>query len=235
MIDDPPWALAAIRERVGDRWWELVALDGFERNSALLYGALRGRGTAEERADLSPMFGVIWPASRALADAVHAAGDLRGRRVLELGCGLALPSMVAAAAGAEVVATDQHPHAEAFLRRNLDRNGVSGVRYHRLDWRRPAGLPERAFDLVLASDVLFARELPALVVATFHRYLAPGGVGWLADPGRAWLPEAEDAARAAGLDVEVDVAEVVRATGRDEVFFLTLRRIRGSPSSPRAL
>lgn len=224
MLDeDFPWDLCTVRETVGERVWELVALDGFEHNSAVLYGALKGRGTAEEREDLSPMFGVIWGAARAIADRLDGQ-DLTGQRVLELGCGLALPGLVAAAAGADVVVTDQHPHTGLFLERNLRRNGVRGVRYARLDWRRPTGLPERGFDRVLASDVLFAWDLPELVVATFDRYLADDGVGWLTDPGRAWLPEVERSAAAAGLVADVDVVEVVREQGTDEVFFVELRR-----------
>ena len=106
------------------------------------------------------MFGVIWPSARALASRL-TTHELRGRRVLELGCGLALPSLVAAKAGAEVTATDQHPDTERFLAENLERNRLQ-VRYARLDWSgaAPPEVPERGFDLVLASDVLYAAPMP---------------------------------------------------------------------------
>lgn len=201
------WPLLTRTERVGDLSFELEGLESFEAGSAHLYGSLRRAGRGE--VPLSPMFGVVWGAARSLA-AHLLSRDLCGARVLELGCGLALPSLVAARCGAaEVLATDRHPDAGPLLARNLRRNGLEGaVGYAALDWEAPGSqVPERAFDLVLASDVLYAIELPELVCAAFARFLAPGGVGLLTDPGRTWLPEVEAAARRHGLTPEVDVAD----------------------------
>lgn len=223
-MDEFPYQLVPRRETVGPHTFDLLALDDFERTTAAVYAHVRGRGTARWRDDLCPMFGVIWSAARAVADQL-AREDLRGLRVLELGCGLALPSLVAARGGADVIATDQHPHAEALLLRNLDRNGLGGVRYRWLDWREPApDVPDRSFDRVVASDVLFAPELPPLVAGAFSRFLAPDGVGWLGDPGRPWLDGFVDACGDVGLEAEVDVAEVVRPDRRDEVFLLRVLR-----------
>lgn len=224
---DIPYERVVLTERIGGVSLEIEALDDFERAVAALYGHLRGRGTARELADLSPMFGVIWPTARALAS-ILAAEPLSGLTVLELGCGLGIPSLVAGALGGQVVATDQHPHAEAFLLRNLERNGITGVRYHRLDWREPS--PLGRFDRVVASDVLFARELPELVAAMFARYLADDGLGLLTDPGRAWLQEMVDAAEALGLAVELDVVELPGMLGHDEGFLLRIRR-RGTDAA----
>ena len=57
-----------------------------------------------------PYWAELWPSGLALADYV-ATLDLAGRRVLELGCGLALPSFAAALGGADVLATDWAPEA----------------------------------------------------------------------------------------------------------------------------
>lgn len=223
--DDFPYELVEVSERVGAQVFTLTVLADFERTVADLYTHLKGRGSAQLREDLCPMFGVIWSAARALAERVAAEGEaLCGRSVLELGCGLALPSLVAARLGASVVSSDQHPHTEAFLTRNLLANRVGGVRYRSFDWRGtlPGDVVERSFDYVLASDVLFARELPPVVAATFDRFLGPDGHGLLADPGRAYLQEFADAAVARGLSVEVDVVDV---PGRDdEIFLVALRR-----------
>ena len=51
----------------------------------------------------APYWAELWPSARALADVV-AARDVAGRRVLEVGCGLALPALVAAAGGADATA-----------------------------------------------------------------------------------------------------------------------------------
>jgi predicted nicotinamide N-methyase len=106
---------------------------------------------------------------------------LRGARVVELGCGLGLPSLAAAVAGGRVLATDWAPDAIAMARANAERNGAQ-VETLVCSWTDPAPLVERApWDLVLASDVLYeARNADALLP------LLPrlGREVWLADPGR---------------------------------------------------
>ena len=217
---DVEWTLVPSEERAGGRAWALDRLTSFEQASAELYGALKGRGDPKLRDDLSPMFGVIWGSTRVLVDRLLRAGDaLRDRDVLEIGCGLGWPSMVAASLGARAVATDQHPDAGPLLAHNAARNQVE-VRYAPLDLRAPAGLPEGGFQFVLAADVLFAREMPELVAAGFARYLAPGGVGWLADPGRPWVTELTAAARRRGRAVDVDAER----GGAGEAVIVTLRR-----------
>lgn len=210
------YRLALRTEEVGGWRFDLVAIEDFEAAVGDLAERV-GKGLDPRWfEELCPMFGVIWPSARALARRAVTA-DLRGRRVLELGCGLALPSLAAARAGADVVATDQHPDAERFLAENLARNRLH-LRYARLDWTAaaPPEVPERGFDVVLASDVLYTSAMPALLAATLDRFLAEGGIARVADPGRPWLQDFADAARARGLSCDVDVD--------GEVFLLELRR-----------
>jgi predicted nicotinamide N-methyase len=100
-----------------------------------------------------PYWAELWPSALALARAV-AARALHGGRVVELGCGLALPSIVAAQDGGRVLATDWAPDAIAFAQRNARHNGVA------LDtavesWTDPQRVTEQApWDLVLGSDLL---------------------------------------------------------------------------------
>src|SRR3954454_20338540 len=76
--------------------------------------------------DLCPYFGVVWPAARALSEHVGRMSSwLKDKRVLELGCGLALPSLVAAKLGARVTASDFHPEVPKFLERNMALNGIA--------------------------------------------------------------------------------------------------------------
>ncbi|MEQ1506189.1 MAG: methyltransferase domain-containing protein [Myxococcota bacterium] len=193
-------------EQVGDQTFDLVALRDFEAAVTELLDHVLAGGDRAWFEDRCPMFGVVWPSARALA-ARLAAEELAGLRLLELGCGLGLPSLVAARRGAHVVATDQHPDAAERLADNARRNGVA-LRFCAFDWRGeiPPDVPERGFDRVVASDVLYAPDQPAAVAAAFDRFLAPSGRGLLADPGRPWLQAFADAARDRGLRVEVDVA-----------------------------
>ena len=127
-----------------------------------------------------PYWAELWPSALALADVV-ADRDVRGLAVLELGCGLGLPSLVAARGGARVLATDWADEALELLRANAARNGVA-LETLRLDWREPGALG--TFDLVLAADVLYERRYVD-VLAELLPHL--GGEVLLADPGRPFL------------------------------------------------
>ena len=135
----------------------------------------------EREDEYLPYWAELWPSGLALARALDGHA-LRGRRVVELGCGLGLPSLLAARAGARVLATDWAPEALELLERNAARNGLA-LRSARVDWRAPGALvAEAPWDLVLGADLLYeARNVEPLLE------LLPrlGGEAWIADPGRA--------------------------------------------------
>ena len=106
--------------------------------------------------EFMPYWAELWPAGVALAEALPT--DLSGMRVVELGAGLGVPSLVAAARGAHVTAVDWAADAIALLGRNAASNDLSLAAVH-ADWRRFDG----SFDLVLAADVLYeARNVEPL-------------------------------------------------------------------------
>lgn len=136
-----------------------------------------------DRDEYLPFWAELWPSGAALARLV-VAGDLAGRRVLELGCGLGLPSILAALGGAHVTATDWSADAVAFARANADRNGA---RLETLvaSWADPGPLVEAApWDVVLAADVLYEQRNVDLLVGLLPRLVDAHGQVWLADPGR---------------------------------------------------
>jgi predicted nicotinamide N-methyase len=106
---------------------------------------------AFEQDEFLPYWAELWPAAVALAAALP---DVAGLDVVELGCGLGLPSLVASANGARVTATDWASDAVDLLRRNASRNGLR-LTVERRDWREP--WPGH-FDLALAADVLYERR-----------------------------------------------------------------------------
>jgi predicted nicotinamide N-methyase len=134
----------------------------------------------ERREEFLPYWAELWPSARRLADVV-AGADLRGRRVLELGCGLGLPAIVAARGGADVLATDWAPEAVEAAAANAARNGLA-MRCRTIDWRDAGELvADGPFDLVLAADVLYERRNAAPLRALLGALSAEV---WLADPGR---------------------------------------------------
>ena len=135
------------------------------------------------RDEFLPYWAELWPSGVALARHLIAL-DLEGLRVVELGCGLGLPSLAAALAGADVLATDWSPDALAFAARNAARNGAT-VRTALLRWEEPSALRhERAFDLALGADVLYEARHAAPLLALLRVALRAGGAALVADPGR---------------------------------------------------
>jgi predicted nicotinamide N-methyase len=130
-----------------------------------------------EWAPVAPYWAVLWRSGVTLARELEGE-ELGGLRVVELGCGLAVPSIAAARAGASVLATDTCPEALGLAKRNARANGVR-IETTTFHWEAPGELGP--FDLVLAADVLYERTAVAPLLSLLPR-LAPKAL--LADPGR---------------------------------------------------
>jgi predicted nicotinamide N-methyase len=150
------------------------------------------------RDEFLPYWAELWPAATALAGALP---NVTGLRVVELGCGLGLPSLIASARGADVTASDWAEDAIELLRENAARNGLV-VRAEVRDWRE--AWPER-FDLALAADVLYERRNVEPLLERL-RELAP--VAYIGLAGRPY--EAEFLGKAGSV---VEIAERVVSLG----------------------
>jgi predicted nicotinamide N-methyase len=123
-----------------------------------------------------PYWAELWPSGLALAGALPERLD--GLRVVDLGCGLGVPSLVAAARGGDVTALDWAVDAVELLRENAGRNGVRLTAVHG-DWREFSG----SFDLVLGADVLYEERNAEALLDLLPR-VAPKVL--IADPGRPY-------------------------------------------------
>jgi predicted nicotinamide N-methyase len=139
-----------------------------------------------ERARISsaswPMFGVLWPAGLALAEEMSRF-PIEGKHILEVGCGIGLPSLVLQQRGADITACDYHPLAEEFLRHNTDLNGLAPIRFFNAPWLEPS-LELGRFDLIIGSDLLYERNHPSLLAGFLAEHANPTCQILLADPGR---------------------------------------------------
>jgi predicted nicotinamide N-methyase len=144
-----------------------------------------------------PYWARPWPSGVALAGALADDPPRAGATVLEVGCGLALPSVVAARAGARVLATDGASDAVAFAAHVLAINEVEGE-VACADWSEHGEQLVRRgpFDLVLAADVLYTSANVEVALRLFPRLVAPTGMVRLADPNRAGAQGFLSAARA---------------------------------------
>ncbi len=144
-----------------------------------------------------PYWAEQWPSGLALAEHLSTQ-PVDGAHILELGCGLGLPSLVGAKRGAIVVATDWSSDALALLERNAARNDIT-VEMREADWRRPEVFAALGrFDLVLAADVLYEERNVAPIVDALRR-LATATL--VADPGRRHAEAFLDAVRMQGWAV----------------------------------
>ena len=144
-----------------------------------------------------PYWARPWPSGIALAEALAAAPPPEGARVIELGCGLAAPSIVAARGGAAVLATDGATDAVAFAAHSFALNQAVAEVAH-ADWAEHGDelVARGPFDLVLAADVLYTAQNADAAVRLLPQLLARNGEVLLADPGRTNARRFLSAARA---------------------------------------
>jgi predicted nicotinamide N-methyase len=159
-----------------------------------LFEIYQASGQTELFEEMCPYFGTLWPAGKILANKIAddiASGEFgafhpKGSRILEIGCGLALPSLLLAKSGWLVQATDLHPDVAIFLERNKKLNQTAGPEYLHLDWREDAKVAQ-SWDLIIASDVLYDKTQPATLLRFLMKALAPKGRALVADPGRTYV------------------------------------------------
>jgi predicted nicotinamide N-methyase len=169
-----------------------------------------------------PYWADCWPSARVLAE--RMADYARGRRrLLELGCGIGLVSLAAAAAGLDVLATDYYADALEFTEANAQRNGLSGIDTRLVDWRN---LPDdlETFDLVAASDVLYEAHQAECIASVMAHTLAPDGIGLVSDPGRRTAPSLVEQCAARGLSAAC--VERVAATDAGAKLTVSMFEIR---------
>lgn len=128
------------------------------------------------------LFGVIWDAGEVLAhEMISYAAE--GKRILEVGCGIALSSLVLNSRHADITATDYHPEAGSFLDENVKLNSGEKIPFLRTGW---ADLNDGlgTFDAIIGSDLLYEREHIDLLSAFIHRHAKSNCEIILTDPGR---------------------------------------------------
>jgi predicted nicotinamide N-methyase len=211
-------------ERIGALELRIESLADLNRTIDDLFAELEKSGDTALLEELCPYFGVIWPSARALASALsEQASALQGRTVLEVGCGLALPSLVAARLGARVTATDWHPEVERFLVANARLNSVE-LKYLRLDWQKDHSRLGQ-YDWIVGSDILYEKQHPPIVAETLARHLTPGGRILVADPARPYLQAFADEMRSRGFNAETEIRTAHDTPAPKDIFVLSFRRV----------
>jgi predicted nicotinamide N-methyase len=216
--------------QVGDQRLTIESIRDLNQTIDDLFIELEKQGNPSLLEELCPYFGVIWASARALCEALYELrGTLKGARVLEVGCGLALPSLFCAKNGALVTATDFHPEVPRFLARNIALNQIDHLTFVNHDWKSEA-TSLGSFDWVIGSDILYERQHPRPVARALASHCAPGGRVLLADPARPYLQSFSDEMKALGFQEESRVLTVPDTPVPKEIFLLSFT----SPSAGTA-
>lgn len=129
-------------------------------------------------------FGQLWPAGLALANSVKTL-NFNNKRVLELGCGLGLPSLILKKKGIDITASDRHPLSEQFLDFNSDLNHLSEIPFIDLNWEEP-DLSIGKFDAIIASDVLYEEQHINQLSKLINKLAKPEAEVYITCPGRGF-------------------------------------------------
>jgi len=132
-----------------------------------------------------PLFGVVWPSSEVLA---HLMSDynVEGKRVLEVGCGIALASLVLNRRLADITATDYHPETEGFLVYNAGLNQDEVIPFVRTGWADAQDDELGVFDLIIGSDLLYENESVELLSSFVNQHAGLHCDVVIVDPDRGF-------------------------------------------------
>ena len=117
------------------------------------------------------------------------------KSILEIGCGLALASLVAHRLGANITACDRHPKAKLFLEENLRLNDLPKLPFRHGQWGdhpepsiRDTGaeLLTKKYDLVVGSDLLYEPDMPKALARFVDVCANPKAEVWIVDPNRGY-------------------------------------------------
>ncbi len=139
-----------------------------------------------------PLFGIVWPSALQLAAHMAARPVDACERILEVGCGLALASLVCHRGGADVTASDRHPLVLSFLMDNLRLNTLPPLAYRNGDWCADPGqlvhhrhpVVRGRFDLIIGSDVLYERDDQGHLAGFIQRHAMAEAEVLIVDPDR---------------------------------------------------
>jgi len=128
------------------------------------------------------LFGIVWASGEILAR-IMSEYDIKGKKILEVGCGIALASLLLKSREADITATDYHPEANNFLLENTKLNKYSKIPFIRTCWSEKSENLAK-FDIIIGSDILYESEHAELLANFINSHASPHCEIIIVDPGR---------------------------------------------------
>jgi len=129
-----------------------------------------------------PLFGVIWESSEVLAHFMFDY-EIENKRILEVGCGMALSSHILNQRLADITATDYHPEVEDFLLKNIALNNGKKIPFVRTSWADQENDLGK-YDVIIGSDLLYESDHVDLLSNFIDKHAMPACEIIVVDPGR---------------------------------------------------
>ncbi|MBT8146994.1 MAG: methyltransferase domain-containing protein [Gammaproteobacteria bacterium] len=161
-----------------------------------------------------PIAGMVWPSEEVLAQ-LMTAYNIENKRVLEIGCGIGLASLVLNERQADITATDIHPSSGDNLQHNTQLNNGRHIPFLRTAWEDTPDSQLGSFDLIIGSDLLY-EPLHAKMLAMFVQQTAkPRCEVVLVDAGRGHCPKFRFRMQEMGFNCE-KMDSILPQTGSDK-------------------
>ncbi len=121
-----------------------------------------------------PLWAKIWKSSLILADFMAREPVVPDKHTLEIGSGIGLVGIAAAAFGHRMTISDCNPNAIEFARANAYINGCPDLKIDCMDWNIPETIHGN-FDRIIASEIIYKKEDLAPVQSILKKLLKADG------------------------------------------------------------
>lgn len=171
-----------------------------------------------------PYWAELWPSAIGLSHFLLRNPDLiKGKRVLELGVGLGLTSLVIRSLQpGRLLLTDYETDALQLVKENFLLNEFPEPEIQLLDWRQPH--LQETFDRIVASDILYEERFFRPLILLFKRYLRFDGKIIIAEPNRAIAKKFFEMLMNFGFSYDFNIVPVVQSGKTIQVHNYVIRK-----------
>lgn len=105
-----------------------------------------------------PYWGKVWPAAKAMQKFITNEGKplIKNKKIIEIGCGIGLPSFTASIFADSVLMTDYNTDALEHIQMNIKYWHTNNIEISLFDWRK--NYIEDDFDVLIMSDLNYEAE-----------------------------------------------------------------------------